>query len=148
VSAKSGKDSPVANLLNGVDFSGREKLRAGFATGPFGQSTTGELWLSRAPCTAITRRVELTSRGLRGGRLGGFEERYACEVPAKVLVRMRAVFTRPVSLRVDRGFWVANGNMTSAAVAVTTLDRRPIVLVSADRETARLFTSRSRCGPE
>ena len=146
VSNRSGRNSPIVQLGN----EGNDSMRAGFHTGPyaFGQRKVGELWLSRTGCTATTRRVDLSSTGLRGGRVAGFTANYACEVPAKVLLRMRAVFTRPVTLRVERGFWVAHGNMTTAAVAVTTLDRRPILFASADREGARLFTSRARCVQE
>jgi hypothetical protein len=144
VTPRVGKESPQLSLVNNVD------MRAGIATGPyaFGQKKTGELWISRAPCKASSLRVELSSRSLRGGRAERFGEQHACEVPAKVLVRLRAVFTRPVTLRLDRGFWIAKGRMSSAALAVATLRRSPIFYASTDDENARVFTSSSRCVPD
>jgi hypothetical protein len=140
------KNAPGAAINNGFR---EEGVSAGFYTGPYYGQPTGAVYLSRTTCSETKLRVLLLSSGLRGGRLQ-FGARYKCDVPAQVLVRIRAVFTRPVALTRDpRATYqsVARGRITAASLAVTTVRRKPIVFASVDDATgrARLFTSRSRC---
>jgi hypothetical protein len=118
---------------------------ADFKTGPdFGRGTG---WVRLQGCTASSVRIRLSSRGLIGGPtpLG---DRHQCEVPARVLVRLRAVFTRPVGLRREQRMLIARGRITTGSVAVTTLaGRRPIFFASVNDVTgkARIFVPRSGC---
>ena len=140
------KNAPGAAVNNGFREDG---VSAGFYTGPYYGHPTGAVYLSRTDCSQTTRRVPLSSRGLRGGQLR-FSARYKCDVPARILVRVRATFTRPVALTRDpRATYlsVAKGRIRAASLAVTTVRGSPIVFASVDDTTgrARLFTSRSRC---
>lgn len=139
---------PLVNAWNGT---GPEGIAAGFATRrEAGRTTTGRLWFSRMSCTASSRRVSLSSTGLRGGQAPPFGVSYRCEIPAQLLLRVRAVFTRAVTLAPDpRSPYVllAKGTISSGQLAVTTVRGDPIAFTSADDATGkiRIFTSASRC---
>ncbi|MEX2210667.1 MAG: hypothetical protein WD689_02750 [Gaiellaceae bacterium] len=120
-------------------------LSIGFRTRRSPQHTTGSVWIDRVECRATRVLVPLSSRGLRqvDARLGA---RYRCDVPAKVLVRVRAVFTRPVTLLPQRGYLMARGTISTGSIAVRTRTGRPIFLGSAqDRGKTTAFVARGRC---
>jgi hypothetical protein len=120
-------------------------------TGPVGSAPTGELSLSRTRCRSTKLRVALSGRGLEGGPAEQFGSSYRCDIPAMILLRVRAVFTRPTRLvRSARSpdYLVAKGNITSGSLAVTTLrGRKPIVFASVHDKSgeARIFVAPSRC---
>jgi hypothetical protein len=137
-----GDNSPFAGAYNVPD------LIADFKTGPdFGHGTG---WMRLKGCSPGSLRIRLSSRGLRGGPspLGA---RYTCQVTARVMIRLRAVFNRAVVLRREEGLLVARGRIAAGYVAVATLPgRKPIFFASVDDSTgkARLFTAPSPCRPE
>jgi hypothetical protein len=136
-----GDNSPFAGAYNTPD------LIADFKTGPdFGHGTG---WMRLKGCSPSSSRIRLSSRGLKGGSspLGA---RYTCQVTARVMIRLRAVFSRPVTLRREEGLLIARGRIAAGYVAVATLPgRKPIFFASVDESTgrARLFTA-SPCRPE
>jgi hypothetical protein len=125
-------------------------------TGPAGeqnQEPTGQVTLPRLAagrCANTRLRIPLSSKGLRGGPVGE-DNRYRCNVPAKIIVRVRAIFKRPTVFRVDPRFPSnenAKGNITVAYLAVTTLrGRKPMAFASVqdDGGKARVFVARSGC---
>jgi hypothetical protein len=122
----------------------------GFSIG-FAISPQGRAWVNRSLCTATGLRVELSSRELQGGRTP-FGEQQRCDVPARILIRIRAVFTRPVAFRTDpraRYQRHAPGRIVSGSLAVATLERKPIAFATADDASGRaaIFASPSRCFP-
>lgn len=117
----------------------------GFRTRRSPQHRTGSVWISRA-CRASRVVIPLSSRGLR--RVDAhFGARYHCEAPAKVRVRVRAVFTRPVSPFGQSGYAIARGTISSGSVAVRTTGGRPIFFGSAQNATSKAsaFVARGRC---
>jgi hypothetical protein len=92
----------------------------------------GTLAVSRR-CRTISTRIQLTSVGLTGGRVGQLGESFACGVPRRVLVRVRAVFESPTTLK---GIDITTGSdpylLTStpvreARLAVRTQSGKPLV---------------------
>lgn len=143
--------TPTASVTNG-DESGGPLVGAGLRTGraPVGSaSTTGEARVSDEAgrrCTRTGVRIPLTSKELRGGPVGEIGNAYKCTVPAKVIIRVRAVFKRPTSFRLDARFnqAVAPGDITVGYVAVATLrGRKPIAFASVHGAsgTARIFAA-------
>ena len=59
----------------------------------------GTLGLNRRLCRTVSTRIPLTSVGLTGGRAGQLGEIFDCDVPRRVLVRVRAVFESPTMLK-------------------------------------------------
>lgn len=95
------RTSPTLSVSNGFGDTG---VSVGARTGRGSGSATGEAWLTPRRCTVTSRRVPLASTGLRGGSTGPFSKSFACEVPARVVIRLRAVFTRPTTVVPDRRF--------------------------------------------
>jgi hypothetical protein len=134
-----GDSSPHAGVF------GLPDVRASFKTGPdFGHGTGS---VAFAGCTASRVPLRLSSRGLTGGatELG---DRYTCEVPAKVLIRLRAVFRRPATLRRREETLIATGSISTVYLAVATLpSRRPLAFLTLNDATgkARIFVARRGC---
>ncbi len=128
----------------------QDAVTAGANTGPFWPDTVGLAWLSRLHCKPTQVRIPLTAKGLRA--VPGYGS-YRCDVPARVFVRLRAEFRRPVTLARDpKRPWrlVAKGRIDRAAVAVATLSgRRPLMLATANdgTGTGRAVAAASRCDP-
>lgn len=139
-----GDAAPSAHVFNGPPPMG-----FGFETAPSFGSRTGGLFLGLERCRTTRVRIPLSSRGLRGGQTA-LGDRHKCDVPARVLVRVRAIFKRPVTLRRVRDSLSANGEIATASLALATLrDRIPIVYAASDDRSGktRLFVSRSACVP-
>lgn len=143
--------SPNVYVYNGPgDATG---VSAGIRTGAGGQgnrATTGALGLTPTLCARTNLRISLVSSGRKARPTGPFGELYNCEVPAKVLIRVRAVFKRPVTfIRNPRYPWLseAKGNIATASLAVTTLRGKPLFFASVNDATgkARIFVPRSGC---
>jgi hypothetical protein len=139
-----GDAAPSAHVFNGPPPMG-----FGYETAPSFGSRTGGLFLGLERCRATGIRISLSARGLRGGETA-LGERHKCDVPARVLIRVRAVFKRPVTLRRVRGTLSVNGEIATASLAVAALrGRNPIVYAASDDGSGktRIFVSRSACVP-
>ena len=63
-----------------------------------------------------------------------------------MLVRVRAVFNRPVALRLlgGRAYYAADGRIARGQIAVQTLAKKPLLYMeAADTGRARIFTGQS-----
>ena len=136
---------------NGPSF----QLRASVSTGPYGRQATGSVVLNQEECAETTLRVPLSARGLRGGPAEPRPISYQCDVPTKVLLRVRADFKRPTGFSRDPlsspSLIFAKGQIATAYLAITTLrGRKPLVFASVNDTTgkARLFVAPSRCRAE
>jgi len=139
-----GDAAPSAHVFNGPPPMG-----FGFQTGPRFGSTTAGVFLGLERCRATRIRIAFSSRGLRGGQTA-LGERHKCNVPARVLIRVRAVFKRPAALRRVRDTLSANGEIATASLAVAALrGRSSIFYASSDDRSGktRIFVSRSACVP-
>lgn len=144
--SRQGEWSPQISTLHG---GGNEGWSVGARTAGTPQHTTGVAWFDRTRCRASRARIVLSARGLSGG-VARIDSRYTCDAPARVLVRIRAVFQRPVRLRPDpvgRRSWIGQGRIAEAHVAVASTRRRPIAFATAVGATGRasLFVDPARC---
>ena len=83
---------------------------------------------------------------MRGGVVPPLGTTSTCETPRRVLLRVRAMFERPVTPRMSRRFGfpqlTAEGSVREAALVIGTRAGKPIAYAAlAGNETARLFTS-------
>lgn len=150
--------SPQAGVGNNAGHGG-SSVGVGVETGPVGggisRTTTGELSLTRITgtrCAKTKLRIPLSSAGLKGGLTDQTGDYIRCDVPAKVVFRVRAVFKqRPTAFGIHpraHDMERARGNMHAAYIAVATLPgRKPIVFLSVHDATgkARIFGDPSRC---
>ncbi len=107
---------------------------------------------ARRACAASRARVPLSPRGLDGYAADYFGDDMQCVAPAKVLVRVRAVFAKPASFQLDRSRGElrtqrASGAIREAAVAVQTTSGRPLVYASASAAGAARIFSAAGCTP-
>jgi hypothetical protein len=141
-----GSNAPNAGVFNGPTPGG---VSASLSTSSYYGSPTGRLSVTRPRCSTTTLRATLASGGMRGGdtELG---ERYECDVPTRVLIRVRAVFKRPVTLVGARNQFLATGNIAAAELAVATTGGRPIIYVSMSDTSGRtaIFVARRGCVPD
>jgi hypothetical protein len=109
----------------------------------------GTVGISKDLCLPASRRIPLTKRGLRGGAVGARVVDFDCEVPRRVLIRLRALVAGPTALRERaRLFRVTNAPARRGELVMATPGGR--VLAYADvSETGRaaLFTART-CTPD
>jgi hypothetical protein len=116
---------------------------------PGGSSNT---FLLGAACRTANAGVSLSSARLSGGAASPVGDEYDCVVPAKVFVRVRAVFRAPTSLRRGRTpsggtYYYAREDIREAAIAISTVLGKPIALATAHESgRARLFVG-DTCGP-
>jgi hypothetical protein len=102
----------------------------------------GSFATSRQLCRADRRRVPLTAKGLDGGPAGQLGDFLECQTPARVLVRLRAVFAAAAPVYGERGFLKSKGTVREAFVAIRTQTGRPIAFAAAFQSgKARLFTA-------
>jgi hypothetical protein len=125
------------------------RTAAGGGAGP--QFMSGGVWLSVPGCTRTRLRVALSARGLRARPADRIA--YRCGVPARVLIRIRAVFKRPTAFSRDLipSHSIARGRISVGYLAVTTVrGRKPIFFGAVNDATGkgRGFIAPSRCRPE
>jgi hypothetical protein len=111
-------------------------------------ATTNSLELNATRCTSTRARVQLTARGLDGGRPGVSGQEFECETPRRVLVRVRAVFRSATRLERSRpwGYPVltALGQLKEASVAMRTQAGKPLSFASIHESgRARLLSAPS-----
>jgi hypothetical protein len=142
---------PFVSARNG--HGGGPAVSAGLQTGPGPSQSTGYVLLSRTGCRSTKLRIALSSRGLLGGSATADRKSYTCDVPASVLIRVRAVFTRPARFSPDPrspGQVVARGRIATGSLAIATMPgRKPVFFGSASDAggTAQAFVAPSRCAP-
>jgi hypothetical protein len=150
--------SPQAGVGNNAGHGG-SSVGVGVETGPVGagisRTATGELSMTRTTgtrCAKTKLRIPLSSAGLRGGLTDASGDYSRCDVPARVLFRVRAVFKqRPTAFAVHPrapDMERARGDMRAGYIAVATLPgRKPLLLLSVHDPTgkARMFGDPSRC---
>jgi hypothetical protein len=122
--------------------------------GPDRLTGVGGGYMELSPqCKRSTAHVPLTSRGLSGFVASQFEDDLGCPTPARVLIRVRAVFPGRASLRLGAPVpnsprvWYAIAPVDKGEIAVRTIKGKPIAYESFSSKTgkARLFT-RGSCG--
>jgi hypothetical protein len=122
--------------------------------GPFGS----RLAVVATSCKVARASVSLSARGLTGGPASQLGEVYDCPTPRsptprkQILVRVRAVFRTPTSLRQRGGYdqraWSTSGTVREspreASFAVRTRGGKPLALAAVfESGKARLFTAPS-----
>jgi hypothetical protein len=142
---------PFVSARNG--HAGGSGVSAGLQTGPGPSHSTGYVLLSRTGCRSTKLRIQLSSRGLQGGSANADRKSYTCDVPASVLIRVHAIFSRPTRFSPDPrspSQIVARGRIATGSLAVATMPgRKPIFYGSASHAggTAAAFVAPSRCAP-
>jgi len=108
----------------------------------------GQVVLSHTACAATSTPIRLSRQGLRSGATD-FGNKWRCPVPPKVVIRVRAVFTRPVTLRaaVDAPYLsIATGRVVEGALAVETEKGKRLAFASIGKSgKTAIFVAKPRC---
>jgi hypothetical protein len=107
-----------------------------------------DIWANwaRACKVAPKGRVQLSARGLSGGAVDYFGDRYKCPAPRRVYVCVRTVFGTAAPFRRDRrtGFLEAEASVHDGRLVMGTEAGKPFVYASVNSSgQARLFTAPS-----
>lgn len=86
----------------------------------------GTFAVNRRICRTVSTRVPLARTGLTGGQAGQLGEIFDCDVPRRVLVRVRAVFESPTTLKGHDIFLLTTTPVQEARLAVRTQSGKPL----------------------
>ena len=108
----------------------------------------GTVAINRVLCRTVKTRVALSPRGLQRASVGPLEERWDCETPRVVLVRVRAVLRSGSALRSYRNFVRTAVPAMEATVVVQTQSGRRLAFARVlEAGRALLYTAPS-CLPD
>jgi hypothetical protein len=113
-----------------------------------GVNGADQVVLSRTACATRSKPIKLSATGLRSGETES-GNKWRCPVPAAVMIRVRAVFSRPVTLSaaVDAPYLsIATGKIVEGSLAVETKNGMRLAFASVDnRGKGAIFVARPRC---
>jgi hypothetical protein len=113
----------------------------------FDVRTFGTVGVSGKACNPTRAPVALTAANLRGGAATPLGEELECDVPRRVLVRIRATLTSRAVLRGTQ-FESVHVPVREAKLAVRTASGRPLAFATVSESgKATLFTAKG-CRPE
>jgi hypothetical protein len=144
-----------AGLRAGVFSGGTGNLLAWISAGKPAKTTTvdqefwtfdvktfGTVGISGRACNPSGASVPLTAAGLRGGEAAALGSELKCDVPRRVLVRVRAVLPSRASLH-GREFESVHVPVQEAKLAVRTLAGKPLTYATVSQTgKATLFTAK------
>jgi hypothetical protein len=144
-----------AGLRAGVFSGGTGNLLAWVSAGQPAKTTTvdqefwtfdvrtyGTIGISGRACNPSRASVPLVAKGLRGGAAEPIGDELKCDVPRRVLVRLRAVLPSRASLH-GREFESTHVPVLEAKLAVRTLSGKPLAYATVSRTgKATLFTAK------
>ena len=113
-----------------------------------GVNGADQVVVSRTACAMRSKPIKLSAQGLRSGE-NDFGNKWRCPVPATVVMRVRAVFAKPVTLEpaVDANYLlIATGRISRGSLAVETKTGTRLAFASVDKGgKTDLFVARPRC---
>jgi hypothetical protein len=113
----------------------------------FDVKTFGTMGISGRSCNPTRAAVPLSAAGLRGGAAARLGSELECDVPRRVLVRLRGVLASRASLH-GREFESVHVPVVEAKLAVRTVAGKPLTYATVSQSgKATLFTAKG-CVPE
>ncbi|HJR95722.1 MAG TPA: hypothetical protein VJ807_09820 [Gaiellaceae bacterium] len=131
-----GKPTPDASVVD---------TRAGYT---FPMRTWGTIGVNREQCRRSTKPVAFGRSGLRGSRVGMSEEAWDCFAARRVLVRVRAVMTKPAGLTRYIDFLRTTVPVTAASLAMQTSSGKRLVFAQLLESGDSLLYTSPDCFPD
>jgi hypothetical protein len=131
-----GKPAPDATVV---------EAPAGFRF-PF--RTWGTIGVNREHCRPSRKPVAFGRSGLQGGGVGVVEQAWDCFAARRVLVRLRAVMTKPADLRRYVGFTRTTLPVTAASLAVQTQSGKRLLFAQVLESGRSLLYTSPACFPD
>lgn len=109
----------------------------------------GRIAINTRACRPTSRKVPLTRAGLQGGVASLFGDELDCEVPRRVLLRVRAVLTRPDGFERIRRFERLSAPVREAQLTARTERGRGIMFAQvSDSGRTTVHTATGVCFPD
>ncbi len=114
----------------------------------FPMRSWGTVAVSRTHCRTSPKRIPFSRKGLGGGAVGPFEDRWDCQPGRRVVVRVRAVVAAKSPLTTYRGFLRTTVPVKSAKLVVATPGGKTLSYAEVfESGKSRIFVSPS-CFPD
>jgi hypothetical protein len=115
-----------------------------------GQKPSNVTLSTAVRCTQSSARVPLTTKGLSGFAASPLDDEYHCVVPKRVLVRVKATFRAPTSLRLNRkwGTLEARGVVREGVVVVSTEAGKAVALAIVNESGKARLNVADNCEPD
>jgi hypothetical protein len=129
---------------SGVERPGPDSTTiAGISAGSRDQLGSARVWIGTGRCRPDKADVGLSPRGLKTRTADLFSDYYVCTPPARVLLRVRAVFRAPAALtfRTGLGELRADGAVEEASFAVETQAGKPLLYAAVAKSGRTRFFS-------
>jgi hypothetical protein len=95
-------------------------------------------WIRR--CGLAAARIDFAFKRLEGGTLNRFSEYYKCALPRRILLRVRAEFRSPVTLRTRAGLQSSAAPVAKGFLAIYSEKEKPLLYADVlESGRARLF---------
>jgi hypothetical protein len=115
-----------------------------------GQTPSNVTLSTAVRCKQSSARVPLTTKGLSGFAASPLDDEYHCVVPKRVLVRVKATFRAPTSLRLNRkwGTLEARGVVREGVVVVSTEAGKAVALAIVNESGKARLNVADNCEPD
>jgi hypothetical protein len=147
-SALTAVDDNLVWVAAGVPSAEAEVLSVGLPGVSFPLRSWGTLGVNARLCRTSAKRIPLSRKGLSGGPVGVFDDRWDCAGGKRLLIRVRAVVQSTARLGSYRGFLRTTVPVESGTVVIATSAGKPLSYaeVSASGKS-RLLVAPS-CSPD
>ena len=147
-SAFTAVDDNLVWVAAGVPSAEAEVLSVGLPGVSFPFRSWGTLGVNARLCRTSAKRVPLSRKGLSGGPVSAFDDRWDCDGGRRVLIRVRATVQSTARLGSYRGFLRTTVPVESAKVVVATTAGKPLSYAEVSESgESRLFVA-PRCTPD
>jgi hypothetical protein len=147
-SAFTAVDDNLAWVAAGVPAAEAEVLSVGVPGVTFPLRSWGTLGVNSRLCRTIRKRIPFSRKGLSGGPVGVFDDRWDCDGGRRMIVRVRAVLSSKAKLSSYRGFLRTTVPVTSAKLAIATTAGKTLAYAEVSESgKSRLFVAPS-CSPD
>ena len=142
-SAFTAVDDNLVWVAAGEPSAEAEVLSVGVPGVTFPFRSWGTVGVNAKLCRTSAKRIPLSRKGLSGGPVGVFDDRWDCDGGRRVLIRVRAVLQSTARLGSYRGFLRTTAPARTAEIAVSTPSGKPLAYAQVfESGSARLFSAK------
>jgi hypothetical protein len=147
-SAFTAVDDNLVWVSAGVPSAEAEVLAVGVPGITFPMRSWGTLGVNSRLCRSSAKRIPLSRKGLSGGPVGVFDDRWDCTGGRRIVIRVRAVLQSKATLSSYRGFLRTTVPVKSAKLVIGTTAGKTLAYAEVfESGKAQLFVA-PRCSPD
>jgi hypothetical protein len=147
-SAFTAVDDNLAWVAAGVPSAEAEVLSVGLPGVSFPFRSWGTLGINARLCRTSAKRIPLSRKGLSGGAVSAFDDRWDCDGGRRALIRVQATLRSTARFGSYRGFLRTTVPVESAKIVVATSAGKPLSYAEVSKSgESRLFVARG-CTPD